>query len=88
MFIFTPAVFSILEDGFREFLGSMKNPKKDEYLLPTVISEAVNAGKVELRCVETDERWMGVTYREDLPGVVESIKKKIDRKEYPQNLWN
>ena len=88
MFIFTPAVFSILEDGFREFLGSMKDPEKDEYLLPTVISEAVNAGKVELRCVETDERWMGVTYREDLPGVVESIRKKIDGKEYPQNLWN
>ncbi len=88
MFIFTPAVFSILEDGFREFLGSMKDPEKDEYLLPTVISEAVNAGKAELRCVETDERWMGVTYREDLPGVVESIKKKIDSKEYPEELWN
>ena len=88
MFIFTPAVFSILEDGFKEFLGGMKDPEKDEYLLPTVISEAVNAGKVELRCVETDERWMGVTYREDLPGVVESIRKKIDGKEYPEDLWN
>ena len=79
MFIFTPAVFSILKDGFDAFLTSMKDPNKDEYLLPTTISEAVSEGKAELRCVKTDEKWVGVTYREDLPGVVDSIKK--DRKQ-------
>ena len=87
MFIFTPAIFSILKDGFDVFLASMKDPKKDEYLLPTITSEAVSNGKAELRCVRTDEKWMGVTYREDLPGVVDSIKKKIESKEYPDNLW-
>ena len=87
MFIFTPAVFSILKEGFNDFLMSMEDPDKDEYLLPTIISEAVSEGKAELRCVKTDEKWMGVTYREDLPGVVDSIKKKIESGEYPENLW-
>ena len=28
------------------------------------------------------------TYKEDTEGVRESIKKLVDKKEYPKNLWD
>ena len=87
MFILTPAIFSVLEDGFREFLSGWKDPAKDEYLLPDIISKTVADGRAVLRCVTTDEKWIGVTYPEDKPSVVGSIRAKRDAKEYPEDLW-
>ena len=31
----------------------------------------------KVKVLETDEKWYGVTYREDLEGVVEAMQKKI-----------
>lgn len=87
MFILTPAVFGILKDGFDSFLSSWKDPAKDEYLLPDIISGAVADGKAALRCVDTDECWFGVTYPDDKPAVVGALRSKIDKGEYPKDLW-
>lgn len=87
MFILTPAIFPILEKGFKDFLDGWKDPMKDEYLLPDIISGAVAEGKAALRCVETDETWFGVTYPDDKPSVVKSIRAKVEAGEYPENLW-
>lgn len=88
MFILSPAIFDTLEKGFGEFLSSMKDPMKDEYLLPDIISQAVSESRAVLKCVDTDEKWIGVTYQEDKPVVVASIKAKIDSCEYPENIWD
>lgn len=87
MFILSPSIFPVLEKGFDSFLGGMKDPLKDEYLLPDIISSTVSSRKAELRCVDTDEKWIGVTYREDLPIVIGTIKKMIQNEEYPSNIW-
>lgn len=88
MFVLSPSVFPVLEKGFDSFLSGMRDPLKDEYLLPDIISSTVVSGKAELRCVDTDERWIGVTYKEDLPMVVKSLKDKIQEKKYSSDLWN
>ena len=87
MFILTPAIFPILQKGFDDFLAGWKNPEKDEFLLPDIISGAVAEGKAALRCVETDEKWFGVTYPDDKPSVVSSIKSKVEAGDYPKDLW-
>ena len=87
MFILTPAIFPILQKGFDDFLAGWKNPEKDEFLLPDIISGAVAEGKAALRCVETDEKWFGVTYPDDKPSVVSSIKTMVSAGKYPGNLW-
>ena len=87
MFVLSPSVFDVLERGFDSFLGNLKDPMKDEYLLPDIISNHVSSGKADLRCVDTDERWIGVTYREDLPAVKDSIKGMIQSGRYPCNIW-
>lgn len=88
MFVLSPAVFGILEKGFDVFLGGMKDPMKDEYLLPDIISQAVADGLVDLRRVNTDEKWIGVTYPQDKETVVGSIREKILSGEYPDGIWN
>ena len=65
MFIVPPSIFPILEKGFDEFLSNMKDPMKDEYLLPDVISETVGKGDAVLRSIRSEETWFGVTYPED-----------------------
>ena len=87
MFIVPPSIFPILEKGFDEFLSNMKDPMKDEYLLPDVISETVGKGDAVLRSIRSEETWFGVTYPEDKEKVVSSLKGKVEDGSYPKGLW-
>ena len=87
MFIVPPSIFPILEKEFDSFLSNWNDPMKDEYLLPDVISDTVKAGTAVLRCIRSDETWVGVTYPDDKDKVVSALKDKVDRGEYPKGLW-
>ena len=86
---FTPKLFDLLERDFAPFLeNSLKeNPLKCEYLLPSVVQDAVKNKEVSVDVVETSSVWFGVTYKEDKPIVVASLKKMTEDGEYPKNLW-
>ncbi len=85
---FTPDVFKYVEEGFIEFLT---NPKTDlladEYYIPNVIENGVSKGRFSCRIIETDAKWMGVTYRSDKPSFEEYLNRKIEEGIYPKNLW-
>jgi hypothetical protein len=36
----------------------------------------------------SDDRWFGVTYKEDKPVVVASIRDLINKGVYPEKLWD
>jgi len=40
-----------------------------------------------VKVLRTNDSWFGVTYREDRPRVVESIRRLITRGDYPEKLW-
>lgn len=83
----TPAFIDGLEDGFIEFLGNVKpGDIKAEYLLPTIIDDMIKAGKASVKVLETNDKWFGVTYKEDAPVVIESFKKLIAEGVYPEKL--
>ena len=63
------------------------NPLKAECYLPGVVDELLKAGKATVRVLKSSDRWFGVTYKEDKPFVVESIKALKDKGEYPDKLW-
>ena len=67
----TPEFVQILEDGFKEFFANMgdKDILKAEYLLPIYIDELLQAGRVSVKVLDTNDKWFGVTYKEDTPGV-------------------
>ena len=77
-----------LETGFPEFLkGLSKEDLKSEYLLPKVIDKLIKSGKATVRVLETQDKWFGVTYKEDKPFVMESIRKLEEAGVYPDVLW-
>lgn len=85
---FTPAMMDELENRFAAFLERNKdNMLKCEYFLPFVVDELLKENKAEVRVLSTKEKWYGVTYKEDKPTVVNAIREKIEKGEYPQCLW-
>lgn len=86
---FGPEVISLIEAEFKPFLAENieKNPLKSEYLLPTVIGNAILAGKLEIDLLRSQDRWYGVTYQEDKPLVTAALKQMLEQKIYPANLW-
>lgn len=83
-----PDFLDYLEQGFVQFLGGIgDNPLKKEYLLPTIVEELLKNDLATVKVYETQDRWFGVTYLEDKPLVVDSIRKLIADGVYPADLW-
>ncbi len=64
-----------------------ENPEKGEYFLPTVVSQLINEGKARVKVLRSEDKWYGVTYREDKPTVVAAITEKTAAGLYPDRLW-
>ena len=83
---------SILDEikaGFPAFLekGLKENPMKCEYFLPAVVSKLLGEDRATVRVLESEDKWYGVTYKEDKPVVVAAIQALKDAGVYPQKLW-
>ena len=85
----TPEFMQTLEDGFKEFFANMgdKNILKAEYLLPIYIDELLQAGKVSVKVLDSNDKWFGVTYKEDKEYVVKSFAKLIEDGVYKEKLF-
>ncbi|MCQ2422981.1 MAG: nucleotidyltransferase [Lachnospiraceae bacterium] len=83
---FTPDFLEELNAKFADFLSkeAAANPLKAEYLLPQVVGEMVREGRASVAVLPTNDRWFGVTYKEDKPLFVESIAKLIAAGEFPE----
>jgi len=88
MWGFKPGIFDSLETGFVKFLSEINgNELKKEYLLPAVVGDLIKSNQVEVIVLKTNDRWFGVTYKEDKDAVVKSIQALIDRGDYPSKLF-
>jgi len=84
---FGAGFFEHLDTGFREFLTRDASTPKAECYLPAVVNVLIDAGRARVRVLPTDERWFGITYREDMPTARDAIRQRIDSGIYPENLW-
>ena len=75
-----------LDKGFPVFLKNMTNPLKDEYLLPTIVDGLIKNGE-QVTVLPTDDKWFGVTYKEDKASVVESFKQLYAENAYQSELY-
>lgn len=84
-----PEFMDTLRVGFEEFFrtAAAADPLKAEYLLPIYMGQLLQQGKVSVRVLETQDKWFGVTYREDKPAVVESFRKLIEAGIYGPKLF-
>jgi len=84
---------SFLEEAWARFPVFLdrtlaENPLKGEYYLPTVVSWLIEEGKARVKVLRSEDKWYGVTYREDKPTVVAAIAEKTGAGLYPEQLWS
>ena len=85
----TPEFLDVLDKGFGKFLAKVEPGNiKAEYLLPTIIGDMLEKGEVSVKVLETQDKWFGVTYKEDKPVVVESFAKLIADGVYRKDLFS
>ncbi len=85
---FHPGVFDYIQQLFQEFLNkSIDNPKA-EFFIPIVADAFIREQNGKIKVIPTSSQWFGVTYKEDAPGVKQSIETLIEKGEYPKKLWS
>lgn len=85
---FTPAIFDMSVQQFKEFaLANAENPKS-EFFIPLVADRLIKDGTATFKVIPTQNKWFGVTYKEDKPIVQQSIDELVQSGVYPQNLWS
>ena len=89
MWGFTHSMLDEIRAGFPSFLeeGLKENPLKCEYYLPAVVTGLLEEGRATVTVLESEDKWYGVTYKEDKPVVVEAIQSLKDAGLYPEKLW-
>ena len=89
MWGFSESILQELKARFKPFLDEalQNNPMKGEYFLPFVVDELLQEKKATVRVLKSEDKWYGVTYKEDKPMVMNAIQNLKDQGLYPQNLW-
>lgn len=82
MWGFTPDIFAHIENDLNEFFKEKINLPKVEYYLPKIVSNVIERGIKDVSVLVAEDRWYGVTYKEDKDSVVNALSKKIDNGEY------
>ncbi|WP_372648932.1 NDP-sugar synthase [Draconibacterium sp.] len=84
---FHPSIFAALESKFVKFLETEIDKPKSEMYIPSVVFEMIEDNEVEVKVLEANSPWFGVTYKEDKPIVVNKINALIKEGVYPNKLW-
>ena len=82
MWGFNPDIFSYLEKDFKEFMDEHSTELKSEFLLPLVVDKLIKSNTKKVKVLVAQDKWYGVTYKEDLDGVVSAIKALCDQGKY------
>ena len=82
---------SMLDELYKRFPAGLDaklsvNPTKCEYFLPFVTNAMIKDGEGTVAVLPCHEQWYGMTYKEDIPTVVNAIKALRDEGVYPEKL--
>lgn len=83
-----PEFIDLCEEYFENYLERNKdNLEKAEYVLPEMIDELLKEDKAEITILPTNDKWIGITYKEDLEPAQEAFKEMFANNEYPGDIW-
>jgi choline kinase len=83
---FTPDYFGYSKQLFAKFLNENYNNVEAEFYIPTVVNNLINTKQAEVKVLETDSKWFGITYAEDKAKTILNIKQLTEKGEYPQKI--
>lgn len=83
-----PEFLEFLAEDFKTFLSEVEEGDlKKEYLLPNIVDKLLKEGRANVKVLETQDRWFGVTYQGDKEAVQKAFAGLIKEGVYPANLW-
>ena len=89
MWGFSASLLGEVKARFPKFLEENlpTNPLKCEFFLPSVVGELLAENKATVEVLKFEDKWYGVTYKEDKPVVVAAVRKMKEDGKYPEKLW-
>lgn len=84
---FRPDFCRTLEEDFARFRAERAADPDAEFLIGDAVESVMKASHPAVRVVPTPERFLGVTFREDVAGVAAEIAVMVDQGVYPSPLW-
>lgn len=89
LFCFKEGFLDLMSNDFDEFIHQGADSLvKGESLVPDTAKKYLAKGDLKLKNITTTGLWTGVTFKEDLPELKQTIRNFIDENEYPESLWN
>ena len=77
-----------IAEDFNDFLANVKEGDlKSEYLLPNIVDKLLKEKRANVKVLETQDRWFGVTYKEDKEIVQKAFAELIQNGIYAEKLW-
>ena len=83
-----PEFLDFLAEDFKDFLVNVEEGDlKSEYLLPNIVDKLLKEKRANVKVLETQDRWFGVTYKEDKETVQDAFRELISDGVYAEKLW-
>lgn len=86
MWGFTPTIFEQLAHHFHDFLVENIHQPKAEFYIPSAANRLIAENQASIKLLSSRDSWFGMTYQEDKPKVIQSIRDLITQGHYPENL--
>jgi hypothetical protein len=82
---FGSSILTELEKSFQTFLDkeAAQNPLKAEFYLPMAVGELLKMRKATVKVLKSEDKWYGITYKEDKAAVVQAIAELKRNGFYP-----
>ncbi|MCC6723287.1 MAG: nucleotidyltransferase [Saprospiraceae bacterium] len=84
---FHPHIFELLQTGFNAFVAANAVNPKAEFYISSFANDLINSGAASFEVLPNDEKWYGVTYREDKETVQAAFAEMTRQGKYPVPLW-
>ncbi len=85
---FTPEYFRQTESLFTSYLEANIMDLKSEFYVPLAVDMLIQSKKARVKVLHSNDRWFGVTYKEDKPLVIRKLDQLTREGIYPEKLWS
>jgi NDP-sugar pyrophosphorylase family protein len=85
---FHPKVFQYLEEGFKRFYMENRYNPSAEYYIPLIVDELIRNEQIKLKVIPSEDKWYGITYKDDAVTVRKAFLEFRKRGLYPDPLWS
>ncbi len=83
-----PKFIDLAEEHFSAYLEkNRENLETCEYVLPDMVGEWIKEDLADITIIPTNEKWIGITYREDLEPAQKAFGEMFAEKTYPADIW-